>query len=98
MLPGVYRHKTRLLLQCPEDPKIDLHFYKLRFPASRPGSRVTVNAAKLRLYKVGVAGSSSSSSPTPRMVRITVFWLKLRNTGVKPATQVRCRSLAGVIR
>lgn len=30
-ITGDYHHKTRLLLQCPEDPNIDIHFYNIRY-------------------------------------------------------------------
>lgn len=75
----------KLLLQCPEDPKIDILFYKIRFPRNRDGSKVQVNAAKLRLYKLGLGRESK--------LRITVFWLKLRNSGISPATQVMLDSV-----
>ena len=62
------------MLQCPDDPNIDIHLYNVRFPPEKPGSRVRVNAAKLRLYKRGnVAGR----------IRITVYWLKLQRKGFK---------------
>lgn len=77
--------KMKLLLQCPEDPKIDILFYKIRFPRNRDGSKVQVNAAKLRLYKLGLGRESK--------LRITVFWLKLRNSGISPATQVMLDSV-----
>ena len=82
---GHIARKERLLLQCPEDPKIDILFYKIRFPSNRSGSKVQVNAAKLRLYKLGRGRESK--------LRITVFWLKLRNSGISPATQVMLDSV-----
>ena len=82
---GHVARQDKLLLQCPEDPKVDILFYKIRFPDDRSGSKVQVNAAKLRLYKLGLGRESK--------LRITVFWLKLRNSGFVPATQVMLDSV-----
>ena len=73
------------MLQCPPDPKIDLHFYNIKFPINKMGSSVKVNEAKLRLYKLGRVHHGDD---VVLNLRITVFWLKLRNSGVKPADQV----------
>ena len=75
----------RLLLQCTEVSKVDILFYKIRFPTNRSGSKVQVNAAKLRLYKLGRGRNTK--------LRITVFWLKLRNTGIRPASKVMLDSV-----
>jgi len=89
-----YKHKTRLILQAPEDPNIEIHFFKLKFPTARPGSKLSINAAKLRLYKLGVSSPTSSPNcPPENKIRITVSWLKLRNTGIRPAEQVMLDSV-----
>ena len=44
-----------------------------------------MNAAKLRLYKLGLGRETK--------LRLTVFWLKLRNSGISPATQVMLDSV-----
>jgi len=99
-----YKHKTRLILQAPEDPNIDIHFFKIKFPTARAGSKLSINAAKLRLYKLGVPSSTSSPNPNTdpnsspncppeNKIRITVSWLKLRNTGIRPANQVMLDSV-----
>ena len=64
---------------------MDILFYKIRFPTNRSGSKVQVNAAKLRLYKLGRGRNTK--------LRITVFWLKLRNLGISPATKVMLDSV-----
>ena len=82
---GNYKHKTRLILQAPEDPNIDIHFFKIKFPSARLGSKLSINAAKLRIYKLGVGNPTSSPNcPPENKIRITVSWLKLRNSGIRP--------------
>jgi len=99
-----YKHKTRLILQAPEDPNIEIHFFKIKFPTARTGSKLSINAAKLRLYKLGSPSPTSSpnsnpsssanpSCPPENKIRITVSWLKLRNTGLRPANQVMLDSV-----
>ena len=74
-----------MILQAPEDPNIEIHFFKLKFPTARPGSKLSINAAKLRLYKLGVSNPTSSPNcPPENKIRVTVSWLKLRNTGIRP--------------
>jgi len=89
-----YKHKTRLILQAPEDPNIDIHFFKIKFPSARLGSKLSINAAKLRIYKLGVGNPTSSPNcPPENKIRITVSWLKLRNSGIRPAEQVMLDSV-----
>jgi hypothetical protein len=89
-----YKQKTRLILQAPEDPNIEIHFFKIKFPTARAGSKLSINAAKLRLYKLGVSSPTfSPNCPPENKIRITVSWLKLRNKGIRPADQVMLDSV-----
>jgi len=89
-----YRHKTRLILQAPEDPNIDIHLFKIKFPTARAGSKLSINEAQLRLYKLGVANPTSNPNcPPENKIRITVSWLKLKNSGIRPAEQVMLDSV-----
>lgn len=89
-----YKHKTRLILQAPEDPNIEIHLFKIKFPVARAGSKLSINAAKLRVYKLGVTSPTSSPNcPPENKIRITVSWLKLRNSGIRPAEQVMLDSV-----
>eukprot|EP00092_Neocalanus_flemingeri_P006428 GFUD01006925.1.p1 GENE.GFUD01006925.1~~GFUD01006925.1.p1 ORF type:complete len:498 (-),score=113.70 GFUD01006925.1:444-1937(-) len=89
-----YKHKTRLILQAPEDPNIDIHFFKIKFPSARAGSQLSINAAKLRIYKIGAARPTPRPNcPPENKIRITVSWLKLRNSGIRPAEQVMLDSV-----
>jgi len=85
----IFNSRPEWLLQCPEDPNIDIQFYNIRFPNDRPGTKVKVNAAKLRLYKLGVSSNSRQFGETNN-IRVTVFLLKLRNrqNRLKPADDV----------
>ena len=89
LFSGIFNSRPEWLLQCPEDPNIDIQFYNIRFPNDRPGTKVKVNAAKLRLYKLGVSSNSRQFGETNN-IRVTVFLLKLRNrqNRLKPADDV----------
>ena len=72
-------------MQAPEDPNIDIHLFKIKFPTARAGSKLSINEAQLRLYKLGVANPTSNPNcPPENKIRITVSWLKLKNSGIRP--------------
>ena len=71
--PGNYSES--LLTQLPNIPNISPQFYKVKFPERRKGYVISVNAAKLRLYKLG------SQSLSEKKIRITVSQLRLEAPG-----------------
>ena len=64
-----------LLTQLPDIPNIAPQFFRVKFPARRPDTQISVNAAKLRLYKLGSDGQAG------KKIRITVSQLKLESPG-----------------
>ena len=66
-----------LLTQLPSIPNIAPQFYRVKFPARRPDTQISVNAAKLRLYKLGSDGQQG------KKIRITVSQLKLESPGIR---------------
>ena len=70
-----------LLTQLPSIPNIAPQFYRVKFPARRPDTQISVNAAKLRLYKLGSDGQQG------KKIRITVSQLKLESPGSRVPRQ-----------
>ena len=70
-----------LLNQLPDIPHIAPQFFQVKFPTRRPDTQISVNAAKLRLYKLG----SDGPGLTGKKIRITVSQLKLDSPGSRPA-------------
>ena len=64
-----------LLTQLPDIPNIAPQFFRVKFPTRRPDTQISVNAAKLRLYKFGSGGLPG------KKIRITVSQLKLESPG-----------------
>lgn len=71
-----------LLTQLPDIPNIAPQFFRVKFPTRRQDTQISVNAAKLRLYKLG------SDGLTGKKIRITVSQLKLESPGIRPANKV----------
>ena len=45
---------TNLLVQAPDNPNIDILFFKINFPSARQGFTLSVNAAKVLTSMTGV--------------------------------------------
>ena len=67
------------MTQLPDIPNIAPQFFRVKFPSRRPDTQISVNAAKLRLYKLGSGGLPG------KKIRITVSQLKLESPGTRPA-------------
>ena len=64
-----------MFTQLPNIPNIAPQFFRVKFPTRRHNTQIRVNAAKLRLYKLGSDGLPG------KKIRITVSQLKLVNPG-----------------